>query len=156
MTRDGRRLDKSDPIFELLGDLDESSAFISLAGLHLTNSENLSIIEHIKNDLQDLMADIAGDEKSVFSAAKTQWLEEVIAEKGKNLLMPKGFILNWSMPASALMNIARTVIRRAERSAVAYTRKHPHSNPNWLTYLNRMSSLLFILQLDIENPPKRS
>jgi cob(I)alamin adenosyltransferase len=152
MIRDGIRLDKSDLVFELLGDLDETCAFISLACLHLTNQANRLIIERIKKDLQDLMADIAGDKKSDFSSKKTQWVEEIILEKETGLMMPKGFVQSWSVPASALMNIARTVIRRAERSAVAFARAHPDSNPNWLVYLNRISSLLFILQLEIENP----
>jgi cob(I)alamin adenosyltransferase len=155
MIRDGIRLDKSDLVFELLGDLDESCAFISLACLHLTNQANFFIVERIKKDLNDLMADIAGDKKSGFSSEKTQWLEAIILEKGTGLLMPKGFVQNWNVPASALMNIARTVIRRAERVAVAFSRAHPDSNPYWLVYLNRISSLLFVLQLEIENPPSQ-
>jgi len=76
------------------------------------------------------------------------WCDEFNARLGKL----DSFILPGGTPGAALLHVARTVARRAERSAWALADADPHgTNPLALTYLNRLSDLLFILSR-VANP----
>ena len=59
--------------------------------------------------------------------------------------MPTGFVLPGTTPASGALDLARTVVRRAERRCVTLVREGQLSNPEVRRYLNRMSLLLFVL-----------
>jgi cob(I)alamin adenosyltransferase len=150
---DGKRVDKNSPVFELLGTLDEAFAALNLAFLQISEKPHRELIGAIQRDLQLIMADAAGDKRMPLDSDKIAWLEKEIEQLGDGILMPDEFITSWGKPSSAMLNLARTVIRRAERAAVAYTRSQGNPNCLWVTYLNRLSSLLFVLQLVMENPP---
>ena len=64
--------------------------------------------------------------------------------------MPREFIVPGENPASAAMSLARTVVRRAERRVVELFQQGGLENPHLLAYLNRLSSLCFVLEL-LEN-----
>jgi cob(I)alamin adenosyltransferase len=145
---------KSDPLIGLLGSLDEACAFLSLASLHLNNALLRGLILQIEKDMHSLMAEAAGGSEATRPSQRVVWLEKEIENWGNNLLMPSDFVLFWSNSSSALLNVARTVVRRAEREAVTLTENQSLFNPQWLGYLNRLSSLIYILQLLLENPPK--
>jgi len=153
-TRAGDKRAKNDLLFELLGTLDESCAFLSLTALYLPKKEYRDLVGQVEKDLQSLMAEAAGDKNVKLQGERIVWLEREIDHWGEGILAPSEFLYSWNVPASALLNVARTVIRRAERIAVGYVHSHPIANHNWLVYLNRLSSLLFVLQLRIENPPQ--
>jgi cob(I)alamin adenosyltransferase len=75
------------------------------------------------------------------------WLEEQLESFGDRVRMPKNFILPGdSLPAAAL-DLARTIVRRAERQVVRLDHESKLSNPTILPYLNRLSSLCFVLSL---------
>lgn len=152
-TMEGERVDKNSLVFELLGALDEACAALNLAELHINEKHPKEIFRIIQKDLQLLMAEVAGDKNSQMNLAKIEWLEKEINRFGEGLLMPHEFITTWTKPSSATLNVARTIVRRAERAAVAYARSCDFMNPIWVGYLNRLSSLLFVLQLVLENPP---
>jgi len=59
--------------------------------------------------------------------------------------MPKQFVLPGASPASAAIDLARTIVRRAERHAVRLVHEDKMPPGNVLRYLNRLSSLLFVL-----------
>jgi len=152
-TMAGIRLGKDSPVFELLGTLDEACAALNLAALQIDEKNHKKLIGAIQRDLQLIMAEVAGDENSQMIPERIEWLEREIDRLSEGILMPDEFITAWTKPASAILNVARTVVRRAERSAVTYVRSQENPNLLWVGYLNRLSSLLFVLQLVLENPP---
>ena len=67
--------------------------------------------------------------------------------------MLRSFVLPGGSPAAALLHVARTVVRRAERSTWAALEAHGDSmNPLTAQYLNRLSDLLFILARRVNEP----
>lgn len=145
------KLSKCDLIIETIGIVDEASAFFSLAAIHIQDEGLKALIQQTQDDLCLIMAEIAGDDQTKLSITRISWLEEKIHFWGKELKPSREFINKWKNPASALLNITRTVVRRAERKIVECFEKKKINNPEILSYLNRLSSLIYILQLYLEN-----
>ena len=151
---DGSRVRKTDPRIAAFADTDECNAAIGVAlALGALSDEVRAVLSAIQNDLFDVGADLATpvepDPKypplRVTEAYVTRlegWCDEFNARLGKL----DSFILPGGTPGAALLHVARTVGRRAERSAWALHERDPEgTNPLALTYLNRLSDLLFIL-----------
>jgi cob(I)alamin adenosyltransferase len=146
-------LSKSEPVIELLGTLDEACAFLTLATLHFKDGVQKELVCQVERDLNVLMAEVAGDTKSSLTVERVDWLEGRIKDLGETILRTSEFIHHWEHSSTALLNIARTVLRRAERIAVVCFEEKSIANPQVLRYLNRLSSFIFVLQLEMENPP---
>jgi cob(I)alamin adenosyltransferase len=73
------------------------------------------------------------------------WLEERCDEFNAGLKPLRSFVLPGGSPGVALLHAARTVVRRAERTAWSALEAHDDVNPLTARYLNRLSDLLFIL-----------
>jgi cob(I)alamin adenosyltransferase len=146
-------LSKSDPVIELLGTLDEACAFLTLAALHFKDGVQKELLCQVERDLNVLMAEVAGDTKSSLTVERVDWLEGRIKDLGEAILRPSEFIYHWEHSSTALLNVARTILRRAERIAVACFEDNSIANPQVLRYLNRLSSFIYVLQLVMENPP---
>jgi cob(I)alamin adenosyltransferase len=151
---DGTRVRKTDPRLAAYADTDECNSAVGVA-LALGNlaDDVRAVLTRIQNDLFDVGADLA---TPVVAQPKYRplrvteeyvtrlegWCDEFNAGLGKL----DSFILPGGTPGAALLHVARTVARRAERSAWALAEADPHgTNPVALTYLNRLSDLLFIL-----------
>jgi cob(I)alamin adenosyltransferase len=106
----------------------------------------------LQKDLYTIMVELAavpGEEGKFqrLEAPRLSWIEEQVKSFGDRVNMPKDFILPGdSLPAAAL-DLARTVVRRAERQVVRLDHESKLSNPTLLPYLNRLSSLCFVLSL---------
>ena len=87
------------------------------------------------------------DGTSAVTAAHVKRLEDEIDSRQDSLPPLKAFILPGGSPAGALLHFARTVCRRAERRVVALSR-HDEVDPFVVSYLNRLSDLLFVLARD--------
>jgi cob(I)alamin adenosyltransferase len=146
-------LSKSEPVIELLGTLDEACAFLILATLHFKDGVKRELVYQVEHDLNLLMAEVAGDTKSRLTVERVDWLEGEIENLGGTILRPSEFIHHWDHSSTALLNVARTILRRAERIAVACFEDKSITNPQMLRYLNRLSSFIYVLQLVMENPP---
>ena len=150
----GRRLPKSEEIFDLIGTLDEATASIGLC-ISLTEEEELKkILIEIQDDLSKLMGRIAGaDDKAIGSrfdlVEVLEKTERLTQEFGHHLDNPNAFIYSGKSTLGASLDICRTVIRRAEREAVRALKKSSDKK-NILAYINRLSSLLFVLRLTID------
>lgn len=150
----GSRLPKSEEIFDLIGALDEATATIGLCiSLAQENRLKILLIE-IQDDLSKLMGMIAGADENAVSSCfdledALEKTEKLIQEFGKNLDNPNAFIYSGKSTLGASLDISRTIIRRAEREAVRVLKKSP-GNKNVLAYINRLSSLFFILRLTID------
>jgi cob(I)alamin adenosyltransferase len=99
----------------------------------------------IQNDMFDLGADLAtpGEIGLRIVASQVERLEQAIDAMNAELEPLQSFILPGGSAAVAALHLARTVVRRAERAAVALNESQP-LNPHLLAYLNRLSDLLFV------------
>lgn len=152
----GKRLSKDHPRIEALGALDEASAFIGFARSTLANQQERSILTEIQLDLQKIMAEIAAtpgqlQNLQTLGPDRVHWLEETIRQSSAGIPKIKRFIVPGDTPSSAAMSLARTVVRRAERRLVRWIDPEDNPNPCFIPYLNRLSSLCFVLEL-IERP----
>jgi cob(I)alamin adenosyltransferase len=157
---DFSRVNKIDPRLVAYADCDETNAAIGVAvALGQPAPELLAVLRQVQNDLFDAGADLSTPvvaEPKYPPLRITQpyidrleaWCDEFNAE----LPALNSFILPGGTPLAALLHTARTVARRAERSAWAAVQAHPDdTNVLPAKYLNRLSDLLFILSR-VANP----
>ena len=151
---DGSRVPKTDPRLAAYADTDECNSAIGVAlALGQLADDVRAVLVRIQNDLFDVGADLSTpvvpDPKypplrvtEDYVTRLEGWCDEFNARLGKL----DSFILPGGTPGAALLHVARTVARRAERSGWAlYEVDAEGMNPLALTYLNRLSDLLFIL-----------
>jgi cob(I)alamin adenosyltransferase len=143
----GARVSKASLRVEAYGDVDELNSLLGLARARLTDAQIDDALAVIQNDLFTLGADLASPAdievpriNDSFVATLEDFSEVFLGE-----LEPlKEFILPGGSEAGALLHIARTVARRAERRVVALGEQET-VNPAALVYMNRLSDLLFIM-----------
>jgi cob(I)alamin adenosyltransferase len=144
---DGSRTSKSGPRMAAIGEIDEANATIGVAIAALGGGEIGLKLLSIQNDLFDLGADAAtpGEVEGALriTAGQVARLEIEIDEMNEQLEPLTSFILPGGTLAVAALHLARTVVRRAERAAVALNQVEP-LNPQLLAYLNRLSDYLFV------------
>jgi cob(I)alamin adenosyltransferase len=147
---DGALAHKADPRVQAIGDVDEANACLGVARLDAPPDLSDTLL-HIQNDLFDLGADIAAVERDGLKVerlrvvdAQVEWLEARIEAVNAGLPPLDSFVLPGGDAVTAHLHLARTVVRRAERSLNALAFSAP-VNPVALRYLNRLSDLLFVL-----------
>lgn len=144
---DGSRVSKSSLRMAAIGDVDEANAAIGVAAATLEGRALPDQLLAIQNDLFDLGADIAtpGEVEGALRivAGQVERLEREIDAMNADLAPLTSFILPGGSRSAAALHLARTVVRRAERSAVALNESEP-VNPQVLAYLNRLSDHLFV------------
>ena len=144
---DGSRVSKASERMAAIGDVDEANSVIGIAIAALGNDPLSGQLRRIQNDLFDLGADVAtpGDVEGALRivASQVDRLEREIDAMNDELEPLRSFILPGGSPEVAALHHARTVVRRAERSAVVLSEAEA-LNPAALSYLNRLSDLLFV------------
>jgi len=152
---DMSRTSKNDPRLEAYATVDEANSAIGvvLALGGIKDDEIIKLLVRIQNDLFDVGADLCtpivdnpSTEPLRVLESQIVYLEKQIDKYNESLQPLRTFVLPSGTPASALMHVARTVVRRAERN----TWHAIHSfgggvNPVTAKYLNRLSDLLFVL-----------
>ena len=145
------RVPKSDPRIETLGTLDEASAALGLARASVRDERCAPLLLQAQRDLYRLMAEVASTPENAsqfqFDADRVLWLEQQIATLEKTVRVPDEFIVPGDSLGGAALSVARAVVRRAERRLVELTGRQPGADPALQRYLNRLSSLLFVLEL---------
>ena len=155
---DGTRVAKSSTLMAAIGDVDEANSAIGVAITALAADDPVrEMLLTIQNDLFDLGADLATPANTGADDpfAPVDWhlrilpgqvtrLETEIDTANDSLEPLNSFILPGGSEAAARLHVARAMVRRAERSAVAATAENP-LNPHALAYLNRLSDHLFVL-----------
>lgn len=149
------RVPKFDLRIEALGALDEATAALGLARSAAQAAQSGPLILEVQRDLYKLMAEVGATPENAatfrsIDAARVQWLEAQTDALSESVPMPREFIVPGENPASAPMSLARTVVRRAERRVVELFQQGGLENKHLLAYLNRLSSLCFVLEL-LEN-----
>jgi cob(I)alamin adenosyltransferase len=165
---DGSRTPKTSARVAAYGTCDEANSALGLARLH-ASGEALEIITRIQNDLFDVGADLAtpqmpwegpdfgpngiAAEWQPLRTAQSQVdrLEAEIDAMNAELQPLSSFILPGGTPLSAHLHMARTIVRRAEREAVAAAAEAP-VNRAAIHYLNRLSDHLFVMARHANRP----
>lgn len=149
-----QRVAKFDLRMEALGVLDELSAILGVARSKTTGQEDRDRIIGLQRRLYELMAEVAASPENAEKFTKitpdtVQALEAEIDRISMRVDVPSGFILPGETQTSAYLALARTITRRAERRVAELIDRGDLKNENVLSYLNRLSSLLFVLELDM-------
>ncbi|MCT2585056.1 cob(I)yrinic acid a,c-diamide adenosyltransferase [Actinophytocola gossypii] len=151
---DGQRVPKTDPRLAAYADVDEANAAIGVAvAMGNLDAELVDVLRRVQNDLFDVGADLCApvvDNPKYPPLRITEeyvgrlegWCDDFNARLGKL----DSFILPGGTPGAALLHVARTVTRRAERGAWRLVEVDgERTNALAATYLNRLSDLLFVL-----------
>jgi len=85
------------------------------------------------------------DGRTRVSAAMVEELERMLQEAERRITMPREFVVPGETPTSAALEVARTIVRRAERRAVGLQRDGLVPGPHAIPYLNRLADLLWVL-----------
>ena len=156
-TASGQRISKSSELPEALGTLDELNSFIGLAKVKaVTLHDPLSpvgkkklktsvLLADIQETLFIVQAEVAGAPKKVGKVKVNQ--AALIINTIESLMPPiTNFTVAGGTELSAILDVARTIARRAERRVIGITEQGLRKvSPNTTAYLNRLSSLLFAL-----------
>jgi cob(I)alamin adenosyltransferase len=146
------RVTKSDTRIEALGELDEASAALGIVRAADVDPKIKEMVLEIQRDLYKIMAEVAasGENQEAFrklTDLRINWLEQQIDYFSSKTKIPKEFILPGETPSAAAVSFARTVVRRAERRLVQLDTVGEKVNPHLLQYINRLSSLCFVVEL---------
>jgi cob(I)alamin adenosyltransferase len=144
---DGSRVSKSSLRMTAIGEVDEANAAIGVAIAAIGPGELADRLLTVQNDLFDLGADVAtpGQVEGALRivASQVEQLEREIDAMNASLEPLTSFILPSGSAAVATLHLARAIVRRAERAAVALHEIEP-LNPQLIAYLNRLSDHLFV------------
>jgi cob(I)alamin adenosyltransferase len=146
------RVPKNDLRMEALGAVDETSAALGLAR-SLCQAPGLSeMILQVQRELYRLMSEVAASEEAVqrfhsIDANKVAWVEEQADWLSQRVNVARDFIVPGDTPAGAAIDLARAVARRAERRLVDLMQRGDISNPELIKFMNRLSSLIFLMEL---------
>lgn len=160
----GGRIRKDAPVVDAYGTVDEAQAFLGLARADVDRGSELDeLLVSLERDLWVLMADLAtaADNREKLDAGATSvtaemvtTLEARIDALNERFTMPTEFVVPGQTRVAALLDVARTVVRRAERLAIPTAAQGSHVVP----YLNRLSDLLWTMARlhEGESLPSRS
>lgn len=159
---DGSRLPKHAARMDAIGAVDEANSAIGLAIAALDAGETHEVLTRVQNDLFDLGADLAtpgedftpGEMTLRMVPEQAEWIESRIDAANESIEPLTSFVLPGGSEASARLHVARATVRRAERTIAALGAAEP-VNPAALTYVNRLSDLLFVLARGANEGGKR-
>jgi len=140
---DGSRIEKDSLRMEAIGTIDELNSAIGMILSHSVDDNIAAYLGSIQHDLFDLGGEMAIPECQIINSDHTQALETKLDELNSKLPYLKEFILPAGGKATSCCHLARSICRRAERRCVSLNRNET-LNPAILTYLNRLSDLLFV------------
>ena len=140
------RMGKNDPRIIVLGDVDEASSFIGLARTEIGEVEEgmARLLIGLQRLLYRLMGDVAmPDEENAVTASDLEYLNDALEEWRFRTEISDQFVVPGETKLGALLDVARSVVRRAERSlaAAGYAQTHPEA----FKAVNRLSDLLFVV-----------
>ena len=171
----GARIGKDDPRAEAYGTIDEAVAALGMARSELGLKGQYGVLPpalggmaelilRLQRELFVVAAELATnpdawdrlvDERTRVSEAMVSGLDELLREVESHIEMPKEFVVPGESRTSAALELARTILRRAERRAVGLSRQYLIPGPHLLPYLNRLADLLWVLARAAEQAESR-
>jgi len=137
------RTGKDDPRIAALGDIDEASSFLGLVRAE-AEGELAELLLALQRLLYRVMGDVAmPKEENAVGEGDLRFVDGALEEWRARTEIPREFVVPGETRLGALLDVARSVVRRAERSLVAagYEREHPYA----LRVTNRLSDLLYVV-----------
>jgi cob(I)alamin adenosyltransferase len=146
------RARKDSPRLEAVGAIDEANAALGVARAACLAPASPEIILKIQRDLYGLMAEVAATPENaarfrVIDEGRVTWLEAQIAAIESQVEPTNEFIVPGDTASGAALDLARAIVRRAERHVAGLHLDGELENPELQRYLNRLSSLCFVLEL---------
>jgi len=143
---------KHAPRIEAIGALDEATAALGVARAACQLPQTAQLLLAIQRDLYQVMAEVAATPENVarfrtINAERVTWLEEQTDAISAQVSLPGDFILPGDSQSGASLALARTIVRRAERRVARLFHDAELENHQLLRYLNRLSSLCFVMEL---------
>lgn len=146
------RVDKFDLRMEAVGAVDEASAALGVARSLVAMPENRERLLALQRQLYQLMSELAATPETaarfqVIDPDSVRRLEVEIDTLQAQVTIPREFIVPGDTPGSAALDLARTIVRRAERRIAELMARGDLANRDLLPFVNRLSSYLFLLEL---------
>jgi cob(I)alamin adenosyltransferase len=146
------RIKKFELRLEALGAVEETSAFLGLARAQVKTQLIKDLILQIQQDLFTIMAEVAADPKDtsqfkILQPERIVWLEEQTDQITNEVELPGNFVIPGDTLGGGALDVARTVIRRAERRIVELHHAGGVTRDILISYMNRLSSLLYVMEL---------
>jgi cob(I)alamin adenosyltransferase len=150
----GGRVPKDDPRVEAYGTVDEAVSAMGLARALSAHERVRNVLLAVQKELFTVGAELATDIQHYdkfdahfkrVTAAQVEALEAVISQIEAEIAMPPTFIVPGATPGAAALDLARTIVRRAERRAVDLQRAGLLTNLEIIRYLNRLSDMVYTL-----------
>jgi cob(I)alamin adenosyltransferase len=151
-----QRVPKYDPRPDTFGTVDEATSALGLARAMTNDPKVKDITYQIQQELYLLMGELATTPENYekmelrMTIEYVQRLEQVEEQLKREVEIPNKFIIPGDTPDGAALDLARTIIRRAERMAVKLLHNGVIQNSEVVRYLNRLSDLIFILARYVE------
>jgi cob(I)alamin adenosyltransferase len=151
-----QRVPKYHPLPEAFGAVDEATSALGMARAATNDTTVQEIILRMQQDLYVLMAELATPPEHQAAVGmrvtpeQVAWLDGLEAELKREVEIPNKFIIPGDSVVGAALDLARTIIRRAERQVARLTHESVVENPDVLRYLNRLSDAVFILARYVE------
>ena len=149
------RARKDAPRIEAVGTIDEANAALGVARSSCKDVTCSEILLSVQRDLYHIMAEVAATNENAarfrtIDLERIAWLESKIKIIESQIEPTNDFIVPGDSLSGAYLDLARSIVRRAERRVTGLYFENEIENPHILGYLNRLSSLCFVLEL-IEN-----
>ncbi len=146
------RVAKYMPQPEAYGTVDEASAAMGIARAAAADPRTRALLLEAQRDLYKMMAELAATQQTAaqfrkIDAVRVHWLEVQTDAITREITLPKEFVIPGDSLPEAYLDLARTIVRRAERVVVHLLHDGVIENVELVRYLNRLSSLLFVLGL---------
>ena len=152
---DGTRVPKDSLRVEAYGSVDELNSIIGLLLTHELSEDTRACLTDVQHRLFDLGGELCIPGHTTLTVEHVKRLEQTLDELNSDLQPLKEFILPGGSPAAAVCHVARAVCRRAERRVVSL-RQAEVVSPTAVTYLNRLSDLLFVIARTLNKRAGRS
>jgi cob(I)alamin adenosyltransferase len=152
------RISKAHIRIQTLGALDECSAALGVARAQSGRVEINQLVKEIQSDLYQIMTLVALEKPNPekfpdLDKSRLSWLEDHTDHFGSQADPVNEFILPGENLPSAAFGLARTVTRRAERNLVELNDRGLLFSENSLPYVNRLSSLCFVIEVFLAQNP---
>lgn len=144
------RVPKYHPQPAAFGTVDEVSSSLGYARALIEDNDSKEMLLRVQRDCYQMMAELASTSEAqpqfrMIGVEQVGWLEEQTDLLGAKVELPREFIVPGDSVEGAALDVARTIARRAERQVVKLLDDGLIENQSLIAYLNRLSSLLFVL-----------